>query len=205
MDPIVGINNIYKICKDCKNIDYVELCENKKDIASKFPDCTVLTDTLIFTQFENYFITNLSEFKIPQNTRYTISFVNISLVSKKDKVYHSNVLIYDKEQNRVERFEPNGIGQSLYDNNQVEEILFEKFNEINIIYTKSHYFLPVLGPQSYDSGLDEGFCAIWTILYVFLRIAFPDISLILLISDMIKWNKKVRNVQVLSSFFLKML
>jgi hypothetical protein len=207
MNPIAGINNICDLFHQKESSDYIKLCEEKKNIVSKFPDCTIINDTLIFTQFKDYFVTNLLEFKTSSTRKYIISF--IVMMTKYD-YFHANILIYDTEQNRVERFEPNGLNQSIYNGNSIDDILFEKFKLLNIQYTKVSYFLPKIGPQPYDTKLlvkDTGFCATWCILYVFLRVAFPDISLNELIGDMTKWNKndKKRNILMVTNFFLGMI
>jgi hypothetical protein len=86
---------------------------------------------------------------------------DISIEDDSNISYHSNILIYDKNENRIERFEPNGLKQNLYDNELVENTLFEKFKLLNIQYTKCSYFLPKLGPQVCDYKLldkNTGFC-----------------------------------------------
>ncbi len=215
MNISVGLNDIQNISNLANYEDYENLAKNEKNILSKFPDCTILSTTVIITFVADYFITNVSEFKDFKNnseTRYAISCISLStnIVSDDGNEYlkHANILLYDRLENRVERFEPNGLNVSFYNNQLVDDTLFQKFKDIDIQYTQTNYFLPKTGPQIYDHKLNlkNGVCTVWCILYIFLRIAYPDISLNDLIIQMNRWNKKTENnICKIIDFFNRMI
>ena len=96
---------------------------------------------------------------------------------------HSNILIYDKNNNSIERFESNGSSFPFkfnYNPDRLDELLKDKFLKI---FTDCKYyypkdFLPKIGFQlleSYDHyktkkiGDPGGFCAVWCTWYSFMR------------------------------------
>ena len=103
---------------------------------------------------------------------------------------HSNILIYDKNNNSIERFESNGSSFPFkfnYNPKKLDEILKDKFLKIfadcKYFYPKD--FLPKIGFQlleSYDHyktkkiGDPGGFCAVWCIWYGFMRIKYNMLS-----------------------------
>lgn len=191
---------------------YLKICEKKLDIIKKFPRCKCISDVLYIKIKESGLLTNLDKFKstiqnIDKDTDFIVCFFIIIRIGYKSN--HCNIFIYDKSQNRVEKFEPNGFNVTqLYIMKKVDEEIYQKFEQIGIKYTKSEYFLPLNGPQCYDCTNDDiGYCTVWCILYLFLRIAFPEESLNDLIINMVKFIKnkpnKIENIVNFFHMFIK--
>lgn len=131
-------------------------------------------------------------------------FIIIPLGIELSQGSHANYLIYDKKYNEIERFEPNGADMPQYFNYNADEMdksLKEIIGKItpNVTYFKPKDFLPKIGFQLLDSyeyknkkiGDPEGFCALWAIWYVDMRISYKDIDrkkLVDLLIQQIKLN-----------------
>jgi ankyrin repeat protein len=116
-------------------------------------------------------------------------FVIIPLGIKADDFFHSNYLIYDKEKNEIERFEPHGgqkpIGMN-YNSKFLDSILEKYFLQIDkkIKYIGPEKYIPKVGFQLMDIQETEqnrigdpiGFCALWSIWYTDQRLSYPDID-----------------------------
>ena len=100
---------------------------------------------------------------------------------------HAGYLIYDKVKNEVERFEPHGstTPPGLYYNpTLLDEILTSRFKTIdeNIKYISPSEYLPKIGFQLMDINENKkkkigdpvGFCALWCIWYVDMRLTYSD-------------------------------
>lgn len=112
---------------------------------------------------------------------------------------HAGYLIYDTQNNEVERFEPHGstTPAGLYYNpSLLDEILEARFKTINenIKYIKPSDYLPKIGFQLMDIGENKkrkigdplGFCALWCIWYVDMRLTYKDITRENLIKILVK-------------------
>lgn len=102
---------------------------------------------------------------------------------------HANILIYDKDQKILERFEPHGaMGSGLRVTFNIPELdqQLEKFaGKLGAQYYHPLDFCPKHGPQTQQehekvfakyTGTKSGFCAAWSFWYVILRMTNPDIS-----------------------------
>ena len=116
-------------------------------------------------------------------------FIIIPLGIEMKQGSHANYLIFDKTTNEIERFEPHGSGAPHgfnYNANMMDGILETKIKEIdnNIKYIAPKEFLPKIGFQLLDIyenknkriGDPGGFCALWGIWYVDMRITYKDIE-----------------------------
>ena len=101
---------------------------------------------------------------------------------------HSNIIIWDVKNKKVERFEPYG---AIYPNNfyynpfmldNMLELKFKKFGDI--VYYPPNSFLPILGFQSFETTEDvkcgrigdpNGFCAIWCVWWVYHKMLNKDV------------------------------
>ncbi len=102
---------------------------------------------------------------------------------------HANYLIIDVELMEVERFEPHGsfppIGFN-YETEMLDSMLFNYMKEINtnFKYFKPKDYLPKIGFQTIEInelkadyiGDPNGFCALWCIWWVDMRLSNPNIS-----------------------------
>jgi len=114
--------------------------------------------------------------------------------------------LYDKQKNEIERFEPYGFGHPPglnYDPTRLDNILEAKFLMLidGIKYIRPRDFLPKIGIQSIDIteeknryiGDPNGFCALWSIWYVDMRISYFYVSRDKLIRHMLK-NLNEQNI-----------
>jgi ankyrin repeat protein len=116
-------------------------------------------------------------------------FIIIPLGIETREGNHANYLIYDGEKKEVERFEPHGFTTPpgmYYNPNLLDEILENRFKNIdeNIKYIRPKEFLPKVGFQLIDVtegnkkkiGDPEGFCALWCIWYVDMRLTYREFT-----------------------------
>lgn len=141
---------------------------------------------------------------IDNNKRFIIIPVGIELRAGS----HANYLIYDVKENIVERFEPHGatVPPGLnYNPNLLDEILENRFKAINtnITYMRPSEFLPKVGFQLMDVyetkrkkiGDPGGFCALWSIWYIDMRLTYSNIKNTDLVKMLIK-TIKLQNISV---------
>ena len=113
------------------------------------------------------------------------------LIEKKngelDKKGHLNMLIYDKTNYTLERYEPNGqqtpkrYNTVLLDQ-KLKQIFGIVFNNKNIILLSPLDFCPIQGPQyietitrrEYKQPITKGSCGLWSFVYADTRLSFPD-------------------------------
>lgn len=102
---------------------------------------------------------------------------------------HAGYLIYDKQTFELERFEPHGSSTHTtlnYNHQLLDNILENKFKYIipELKYIRPSLYLPKIGLQILDI-MDEkhkhswdpsGFCALWAIWYVDMRLLYYDID-----------------------------
>ena len=121
------------------------------------------------------------------NKRFSI----LGIIIKTKQGFHANFLLYDKNVNEIERFEPHGKGELTgKEINQAFKNLFAKFG---IKYISQIDFCPVLGPQFFDEVYGKklktdpgGFCQAWSTYWISLRLANPDISREILMDKLMK-------------------
>lgn len=121
---------------------------------------------------------------------------------------HANYIIYDVKNKIIERFEPHGSTTPPglnYNPELLDSILFSRFNDFddNLVYLKPKDYLPKIGFQLLDIfeskkkkiGDPAGFCALWAIWYVDMRLTYSDISPQKLVNKLIK-SIKSNNISV---------
>ena len=119
---------------------------------------------------------------------------------------HANYIIYDNVTKEVERFEPHGATTPPglhYNPNLLDEILESRFKIIDktIKYIRPREFLPKIGFQLMDIhehnkkkiGDPSGFCALWAIWYVDMRLTYRDTDRNELVKSLIK-NIRAQNI-----------
>lgn len=136
----------------------------------------------------------------------SVKFIIIPIGIEMREGSHANYLIYDKQNNEFERFEPHGstfpIGLN-YQPELLDTTLKLKLTDIvdDFTYYSPKDYLPKIGFQIMDSyetkkkriGDPGGFCALWSIWYVDMRLTYKDISRKKLVKYMIR-NLKEKNV-----------
>ena len=114
-------------------------------------------------------------------------FIIIPLGIESREGNHANYLIYDSQINEIERFEPHGYNTPpglYYNPSLLDGILESRFKNINenIKYIRPSDYLPKIGFQLMDVrenkkrkiGDPAGFCALWCIWYVDMRLTYRD-------------------------------
>jgi len=132
-----------------------------------------------------------------------VEFIIIPLGIELYEGSHANYLIYNKKTKELERFEPYGYDAPYkfnYNPKLLDNIISFKFSEIDsgIIYIKPSQYLPKVGFQSFEVsesktrkiGDPGGFCALWAIWYVDMRLTYPEIDRKKLTDQLLKEIKK---------------
>ena len=168
--------------------------------------CEFFNFELIWAQQKLYLIDSfMDNFQILiKNKRYKFVIIPIGIELKNGS--HSNYLVYDIANKEMERFEPHGSAMPInFDYNQelLDNIIHTKFKEIDedIKYFAPITFLPKVSFQLFDAfennhvkiGDPGGFCAIWNIWYIDMRMSYLDINRKKLIGLLIK-NLKLSNI-----------
>lgn len=127
---------------------------------------------------------------------------------------HANIIIIDKKNKTIERFEPNGSNypRGLYYNPELlDSILYHKFLSITKLneykYIKPSEYLPVIGFQILETletdtckkiGDPNGFCAVWCVWWADQRITNYNIKPNILAEELITQiklaNKSFKNL-----------
>jgi hypothetical protein len=149
--------------------------------------------------------------KISECKNKNSNFIVIPLGIEMKEGSHANYIVYDLNKNTVERFEPHGSTTPPglnYDPDLLDEILalrFKSFDE-KIEYYSPKDFLPKIGFQMMDMmenkqkriGDPGGFCALWSIWYIDMRMIYKDLNpkelVNLLIDTIKKQNVSVKNM-----------
>lgn len=175
--------------------------------------CEFLNFEIVWVQQKLYLMEGFYE-QFRKCMQTTAKFIIIPLGIEMREGSHAGYLIYDSEKKEIERFEPHGSTgpPGLYYNpNLLDELLESKFKSIdeNIKYVKPSEYIPKVGFQLFDVGEPKkrkigdpmGFCALWCIWYVDMRITYRsfdrkkivDILIRTIKSQNISFRNMVRN------------
>lgn len=152
--------------------------------------CEFMNFEIVWIYKKLFFSENFVEnFKKCVNNKQ-VRFVIVPLGIEIKEGSHANYIIFDKQTYELERFEPYGAhSPSNYNYNEhlLDSILAFKFNEIydNIKYISPEKYLPKIGFQYLDVyerktkkiGDPGGFCALWAIWYVDMRVKHANYDL----------------------------
>lgn len=136
------------------------------------------------------------------------AFIIIPLGIEMKAGSHANYIIYDVKANTVERFEPHGSSSPPglnYEPSILDDLLESRFKTIdeNIKYFSPKDYEPKIGFQLLDIfesnrkkiGDPGGFCALWAIWYVDMRLTYKNINCNDLTKILIK-SIKTQNISV---------
>jgi len=210
LDILIGLLYLLKKYPDACSTLTKKFADNK-DICSFYKSlglimnnkCEFLNFEIIWVNQKIYFTEGFQEkFKLCTNNdkkRFVIIPIGIEL---KDGS-HANYIIYDKKKGEVERFEPHGATTPMglnYNPNLFDDILETKFKSIDetIKYIRPKEYLPKIGFQMLDMfennrkkiGDPSGFCALWSIWYVDMRLLYKDVDRVELVETLIRTVKK---------------
>lgn len=185
----------------------MEIFKEENEICHFFDKLNIVTDQncklmnyMIVWAFQTiYFSEKLDKLmkycRTKESNRYTIIPLGIVLQNGT----HSNYLLYDKQTNEIERFEPYGYSYPTglnYEPQRLDIILENKFKRIidGVTYIRPLDYLPKIGLQSIDTiedknryiGDPNGFCALWSIWYIDMRITHNYVKRDKLIKYMLK-------------------
>lgn len=209
LDILLGLIYLLKKHTDACSTFSKNFSENK-DLCNFYKSIGIIMNTRCeFLNFEiiwvhnklylmEDFYTNFKKCLSKKDKRFIIIPLGIELRQGS----HANYLLYDKNNNEIERFEPHGsstphgfnYNPSLLDN--ILEIRFKEINnDIKYIYPKN--YLPKIGFQMLDIyeknkrkiGDPGGFCALWTIWYIDMRLTYKNINRNNLVKKMINTIK----------------
>jgi len=161
-------------------------------------NCDFLNFEMVWTHEKLYVSSDFnSQFKKCQKR-----FIIIPLGIELKEGSHANYLIYDKNLDELERFEPHGnrtpIGFN-YDSKLLDITIKNKFLTLGVKkYIEPIKYLPNISFQMLDAydlvnkyiGDPNGFCALWAIWYVDMRLQYPDIRRDKLVRKLIKEIKR---------------
>lgn len=180
---------IYKYSEQCIVLPYDENLYFTQQTSPKWSHLTLTydekTNTLIFpNNFWKYVKDCISKSK-----RFIIIPFGFDCIGN---VGHSNMIVYDKYTNEIERFEPNGSISGSCFPEDIDLILHKQFkSNINskIKYIKPLDFCPFFSFQKIahvENILDSGNCIFWSLWYADLRLSNPDINRKQLVSKAIE-------------------
>jgi len=194
-DTLDITTSILFLMKKHKNVRGLILFNNKQE---NIDHCR-LNDLIIEIEWNDFklvisneYINELKKLSLDKKYQFIVIPLGITLsrkmaddINKYDK--HANYILYDVSKNTVERFEPYGSASPYdfyYDPELLDNKLTNVFRLINesIIYIRPYNYLPRIGFQYIESmetqnrkHSDPGFCAVWSIWYVDMRIKYATI------------------------------
>ena len=216
LDILIGLIYLLKKHNNICSTLTTEFIENKNLYAFYKSIGIIIGSKTEFLNFEIIWVNKkiylINEFfeKINECKSKNSNFIIIPLGIEMKEGSHANYIIYDLINKTVERFEPNGsttpIGLN-YDPDLLDEILESKFKSIdeNIKYLSPKDYLPKIGFQMMDIidkqkriGDPGGFCALWSIWYIDMRMIYKDVPpkkiVDILINSIKKQNISVKNM-----------
>jgi len=215
LDVLIGLIYIlqkFSFCTSTVDEEFIEnnkLCDYYKSIGSYSKSrCEFLNFEIIWINKITHFSTNFFDNFRKANDRNNKRFIIIPIGIEMSKGSHSNYLIFDKNTNELERFEPYGFDNPYmfdYDGKILDkrlEHIFTKEHK-NIKYIKPSDYEPKVGFQFLESG-DRynkqigdpgGFCAAWALWYVEQRLTYADVDRKVLINKIFK-NIKLENISI---------
>jgi ankyrin repeat protein len=221
LDVLIGLIYLLKKHKSAcstltKNfIENTDLCDYYRSIGIIMNTrCDFLNFEIVWVQYKlhlvDHFDLNFLNCIKNKNKRFIIIPIGIEL----REGAHANYIIYDKKNNEIHRFEPHGntVNGLNYNGPLLDNLLEKKFKNIinDIIYIKPSDYLPKIGFQLLDIAEkkknlgDIGFCALWAIWYVDMRLLYPDLSLNKLVNKLfitlrknnISFKNMIRNYSI---------
>jgi ankyrin repeat protein len=137
-------------------------------------------------------------------------YVAIPLGIELNNGSHANILLIDKKNKTIERFEPNGANSPIglnYNSELLDDLLENKFSSYELKYVKPKDFLPTIGFQILENideakcrrlGDPNGFCGIWCTWWVYHRMKNKNLSNVELAIHLIRTikmeNKNFKNL-----------
>jgi ankyrin repeat protein len=169
--------------------DNLDLNIGLLELQKKFKSITIMfnkSQQLYYDDNEIIWMDN--KLKVPKHLKQTFEtcssyfVILIGIVLKQSN--HTNILLYDKSNNTIERFEPHGSTYPInynYNPGLLDDQLKLLFNSFKTVeYITPGDYLPKIGFQSFDSCEYKckyindplGFCSVWCIWYIDMRLSY---------------------------------
>ena len=208
LDILVGLIFLLKKHKDtCATL--TKNYSNNKDLCGFYKSigiimnskCEFLNFEIVWVHQRLYLMDGFyDQFRKCLNSN--VKFVIIPLGIEMREGSHAGYLIYDTKLKEVERFEPHGATTPpglYYNPNLLDEILEARFKTLdeNIKYIRPGEYIPKVGFQLFDInetkkrkiGDPMGFCALWCVWYVDMRLTYREFDRKKLVNLLIKTIK----------------
>jgi ankyrin repeat protein len=198
--PNVNFILSYPLSENSKLNEYYKKIGNYNSNKFEFNNIEIIWSfhkLILIENFESLLIDNINKDK-----RFIIIPLGIELAEGS----HANIIIIDKKNKTIERFEPNGSNEPRnfpYNKNLLDNLLKNKFQQLLMEYTyiKPSEYLPIIGFQMLEIindnkckmiGDPNGYCAVWCIFYAKYRLENPDVKQDKLVYKIIN-NIKLQN------------
>ena len=166
-----------------------ELENYYQKIGIDFPFKMEFSNCEILWSFQKIFFPTYFDYEFQKKFEdKSVKFIVIPLGIELHNGSHANILIIDKDNKKIERFEPNGSNYPLglnYNPNLLDSILENKFIDYNLELVKPIDYLPTIGFQILENleeskckriGDPNGFCGVWCTWWAYHRLKNPKIN-----------------------------
>tara|TARA_Y100000590_G_scaffold465990_1_gene639918 strand:+ start:5178 stop:7385 length:2208 start_codon:yes stop_codon:yes gene_type:complete len=198
--PNVNFILSYPLSENSKLNEYYKKIGNYNSTKFEFNNIEILWSYHKLILIENF--DSLLLDTINKNRRFIVIPLGIELAEGS----HANIIIIDKENKTIERFEPNGLNEPRnfpYNKNLLDNLLKSKFQQLldKFKYIEPKDYLPTIGFQMLEIinedkckmiGDPNGYCAVWCIFYTKYRLENPDVKQSKLVYKIIN-NIKLQN------------
>jgi len=192
----IPINNKLKIDIDKELIQLNEINKNLKYDYETAPE--LMSMVMMWHDRNNYKLPyNFS--KSFNNTRNRKRFVMMFIYLVDESMQHANVVLYDRDNNTVERFDPYGY-KKYNDYEELDNVIMKMFKNVKYIapreYENINSFQTISNetyPLNRKIGDIGGFCVAWCFWYIEMRLNNLNVPPIKLVN---KSTKKLINLKV---------
>jgi hypothetical protein len=178
-----------------KHLDLLSKLGHEGDISLKqaynvdkyiLPNPELEVKSIIYIDLGHLYISNIPWEQLnKEDSHYYYSLMTIS----SGMTHHSNAIYIDTWLKTIERFDPNG--PTVY--GDLDKQMKNEADKHGYQYIKPRLYMSI-GPQCFDPRR-SGFCRIWTSIYIILRMAEPDISLMDLVLGMNRWSQRCNQIK----------
>ena len=198
--PNVNFILSYPLSENSKLNEYYKKIGNYKSNKFEFNNIEILWSYHKLILIENF--DSLLLDVVNKEKRFIVIPLGIEL----SEGSHANIIIIDKDNKTIERFEPNGINEPRnfpYNKNLLDNLLKSKFQQLlsQFKYIEPKDYLPTIGFQMLEIVNEEkckmigdpnGYCAVWCVFYAKYRLENPDVKQNKLVYKIIN-NIKLQN------------
>lgn len=146
------------------------------------------SQTLYVDSNYDLYVPNLRCEKMDKN--FVVMFISLQIG---DNGYHANMIIIDKKNKTMERYEPHGPNVNIYNAKNVDAVLKTFATSLGLKYLGPDDFCisgmqKVIEPETIKKYYFEGFCKTWSFLYAMLRIIYSSDM------DLTEFNENLRDL-----------